>query len=102
MSGICRSRKGMSLMELIVALGILSVAVAIGAPLAMRSTRPATEVDAFAQLRHQAIAGKSPVRRHIRWRDTTVQATAFPDGTLLVDSIVPMDRYTGKVRHATR
>ena len=26
MSGICRSRKGMSLMELIVALGILSVA----------------------------------------------------------------------------
>ena len=95
-------RDGVTLVELLVVLTILSLIAALTAP-AMNSQARRTDDEAqqLLRARQQALALGRPVTVMIVAGDLVTQATAMPDGSVLAASAANVDRATGRM-HARR
>ncbi|HEY2025518.1 MAG TPA: prepilin-type N-terminal cleavage/methylation domain-containing protein [Gemmatimonadaceae bacterium] len=94
-------RRGMSLIELLVVLTILAVAAGV-AGLAMRAERPPTDRDRLDRLvsvtRRYAIRTGRSVTAVVHDSLGLHDIVALPDGTVIADSGLQIDRATGRVR----
>jgi prepilin-type N-terminal cleavage/methylation domain-containing protein len=96
-------RSGVTLIELIVVLAILSVIAGV-TTLAFRraDTTPSTPtwVSAVAQARRIALDSARTVSLAVRVGDSVYAATMLPDGSVVADPRLGIDRLTGEVRRA--
>jgi prepilin-type N-terminal cleavage/methylation domain-containing protein len=96
-------RSGVTLVELIVVLAILGVIAGV-TTLAFRTAQPGPRIEpwasAVAQARRTAIDSARPVSLMIRIGDSLYAATALPDGSVVADRQLGIDRLTGEVAHA--
>jgi prepilin-type N-terminal cleavage/methylation domain-containing protein len=96
-------RAGVTLVEFIVVLAILSVVAGVttlafrradGGPLAP------SWIGAVAQARRTALDSARAVNLTVRVGDSVYAATALPDGSVVADARLGIDRLTGEVVHA--
>jgi prepilin-type N-terminal cleavage/methylation domain-containing protein len=96
-------RAGVTLVELIVVLAILSVVAGV-TTLAFRraDTGPSVPlwVSAITQARRVALDSARTVSLTVRVGDSVYAATALPDGSVVADPRLGIDRLTGEVPHA--
>jgi prepilin-type N-terminal cleavage/methylation domain-containing protein len=101
------ARVGVTLLELMVVIAILSVLAAVSG-LAMRRARPVADLDATAAI---ALAARDSALRTGRVVSVRVAAlgsrraaaiTAYPDGRVLADAQLGIDPLSGRVPHAKR
>lgn len=97
-------RRGVTLVELMVALAILTIAAGV-ASVAIPSVAPANARDLvraqIARGRSRAIATGEPVTMRVRTDsapDTVATATAFPDGSVIADPSLDIDPLPGVPR----
>lgn len=90
---------GVTLVELIVVLAVLGVMAAVTG-LAFRAPRPADRTDVWAagvtDARARALATGAPVSVVLDARGADAMVTAYPDGSVLADSALGVDRLTGR------
>jgi prepilin-type N-terminal cleavage/methylation domain-containing protein len=93
------ARRGVTLIELLVVLAILGVVAGI-AGLALRQTPPIHATDSvsarIAELRRVAIEGGRAVTVSVYVHGRLASATAQPDGSVIADEAIPIDRFTGE------
>jgi prepilin-type N-terminal cleavage/methylation domain-containing protein len=96
-------RAGVTLVELIVVLAILSVIAGV-TTLAFRHADPGPSVpswvSAVAAARRTAIDSGRSVSLTIHVGDAVYAATALPDGSVIADAPLGIDRLTGEPRRA--
>jgi prepilin-type N-terminal cleavage/methylation domain-containing protein len=96
-------RRGVTLVELIVVLAILSIVAGV-TTLAFRradlAPRVPVWVSAVAAARRAAIDSDRVVSLTIRVGDSVYAATALPDGSVIADAALGLDRLTGEPTHA--
>jgi prepilin-type N-terminal cleavage/methylation domain-containing protein len=94
------NRSGVTLIELIVVLAIVAIMAGV-ATLAFRRAdlTPQVEpwVSAIAAARRTAIDSDRTVSLTVRVGDTIYSATALPDGSIVADAALGIDRVTGEV-----
>ena len=99
------AHKGITLIELIVALALLAILTGI-VGLAITRAPSVAFVDAvsarISDARTQAIAQGRPVTITISSSGLSRSVTALPDGSVLADSGILTDRLTGRAPHASR
>lgn len=83
-----RSRRGVTLVELIVALVILAVALTV-VPVSLRAPE-APASDPVAELRREAVRSGQARTRAVRVADSTVVVTALPDGRIVGSGAHPL------------
>jgi prepilin-type N-terminal cleavage/methylation domain-containing protein len=92
------SRAGVTLVELIIVLGILGLLAGVTA-LALGSAHPIRAVTAtdatIASTRRAAIDAGRPVTVAIQGDSAPRDLTAFPDGSVIADPGLHVDRVTG-------
>jgi prepilin-type N-terminal cleavage/methylation domain-containing protein len=97
------NRPGVTLIELIVVLAIVAVMAGV-TTLAFRRADLTPQVEpwvrAMAAARQTAIDSARTVSLTIRIADSLYAATAFPDGSMLADPRLGIDRLTGEVTRA--
>jgi prepilin-type N-terminal cleavage/methylation domain-containing protein len=97
------TRGGVTLVELIVVLAIIAVMAGV-TTLAFRRADLTPEVQpwvsALAAARRTAVDSARAVSLVVRMGDTVYSATALPDGSIVGDASLGVDRLTGEVRHA--
>jgi prepilin-type N-terminal cleavage/methylation domain-containing protein len=97
------SRAGVTLVELIVVLAIIAVIAGV-TTLAFRragsTPSVAPWVSAVTAARRTAIDSGRSVSLTIRVGDVVYAATALPDGSVVADAPLDIDRLTGEPRHA--
>jgi prepilin-type N-terminal cleavage/methylation domain-containing protein len=96
-------RAGVTLVELIVVLAILSVMAGV-TTLAFRrvdvTPQAAPWVSAIAAARRTAVDSNRTVSVTVPVEDNVYAATALPDGSVVADAALGIDRLTGEVAHA--
>jgi prepilin-type N-terminal cleavage/methylation domain-containing protein len=96
-------RSGVTLVELIVVLAIVSLMAGV-TTLAFRradmTPRVAPWVSAMAAARRTAVDSDRTVSLTVRVGDTVYAATALPDGSVVADVALGIDRVTGEVTRA--
>ena len=100
----CRGvRSGVTLVELIVVLAIIAVIASV-TTLAFHGAdhgpNVPTWVGAVAAARRTAIDSARAVSLTVVIGDSIFAATALPDGSIVADTRLGIDRLTGEVRHA--
>jgi len=97
------SRRGVTLIELIVVLAILSLMAGV-TTLAFRradmTPRVVPWVSAIAGARRSAVDSNRTVSLTVRVGDNVYAATALPDGSIVADAALGIDRLTGEVPRA--
>jgi prepilin-type N-terminal cleavage/methylation domain-containing protein len=97
------NRPGVTLIELIVVLAIVSIMAGV-TTLAFRRAdlTPTVEpwVSAVAAARRTAVDSDRTVSLTVRVGDKVYAATALPDGSVVADPALGVDRLTGEVAHA--
>jgi prepilin-type N-terminal cleavage/methylation domain-containing protein len=97
------SRPGVTLIELIVVLAIVAIMAGV-TTLAFRRAdmTPTVEpwVSAVAAARRTAVDSGRTVSLTVRVGDKVYAATALPDGSVVADAALGVDRLTGEVAHA--
>ena len=97
------NRPGVTLIELIVVLAIVSIMAGV-TTLAFRRAdlTPTVEpwVSAVAAARRTAVDSDRTVSLTVRMGDKVYAATALPDGSVVADAALDVDRLTGEVAHA--
>jgi prepilin-type N-terminal cleavage/methylation domain-containing protein len=92
-------RSGVTLVELVVALTVLGVAAGV-AGLTLRAARSADPVSPaaarVAEARREALASGRPVSIDVVVGGAAASATAMPDGSVVGDSVLAVDRLTGR------
>jgi general secretion pathway protein H len=96
-------RSGVTLVELIVVLAILGVIAGV-TTLAFRTAQPGPRIEpwasAIAQARRTALDSARVVSLTVDIGDSVYAATALPDGSVVADARLGVDRLTGEVTHA--
>lgn len=94
-----RSRPGVTLVELVVVLAILGVVAGVTG-LAYAAARPAPAPDdplaAIARARAEALASRRATSVAVRVEGRTHAVTVLPDGSVLADPGLRVDRFTGR------
>jgi len=97
------NRLGVTLVELIVVLAIVGLMAGV-TTLAFRradmTPRVAPWVSAIAAARRTAVDSDRTVSLTVRVGDNMYAATALPDGSVVADAALGIDRLTGEVAHA--
>lgn len=97
------NRRGVTLVELIVVLAIVAVMAGV-TTLAFRRADLGPQVEpwvsAVAAARRTAIDSDRAVPLTVRMGDSVYAATALPDGSIVADARLGVDRLTGEVHHA--
>jgi prepilin-type N-terminal cleavage/methylation domain-containing protein len=97
------NRSGVTLIELIVVLAIIAIMAGV-TTLAFRradmTPRVAPWVSAIAAARRTAVDSDRTVSLTVRVGDKVYAATALPDGSVVADAALRIDRLTGEVAHA--
>jgi prepilin-type N-terminal cleavage/methylation domain-containing protein len=97
------NRPGVTLIELIVVLAIVAIMAGV-TTLAFRRAdlTPTVEpwVSAVAAARRTAVDSDRTVSLTVRVGDKVYAATALPDGSVVADPALGVDRLTGEVAHA--
>jgi prepilin-type N-terminal cleavage/methylation domain-containing protein len=97
------NRPGVTLIELIVVLAIVAIMAGV-TTLAFRRAdmTPTVEpwVSAVAAARRTAVDSGRTVSLTVRVGDKVYAATALPDGSVVADAALGVDRLTGEVAHA--
>ncbi|HXB23215.1 MAG TPA: prepilin-type N-terminal cleavage/methylation domain-containing protein [Gemmatimonadaceae bacterium] len=97
------NRPGVTLIELIVVLAIVAIMAGV-TTLAFRRAdmTPTVEpwVSAVAAARRTAVDSDRTVSLTVRVGDKVYAATALPDGSVVADAALGVDRLTGEVAHA--
>lgn len=103
---IRRLRRGITLLELVVALAILGIALAVSAVAARSLTRREGSVEAgerVAGARARALRSGAPVSlRFVDSAGAERHAIAYPDGSVIADSSAGIDRLTGRTARVPR
>ena len=97
------NRSGVTLVELIVVLAIVAIIAGVTTLAFRRADRtPSVQpwVSAIAAARRTAIDSARAVSLTVRIGDTVYAATALPDGSVIADAPLGIDRLTGEVAHA--
>ena len=93
------ARPGVTLLELLVALALLGVVLAVGGVAVARSPRreaPDDTVARIADARRSALRRRARVTIELHIAGRPVDVTALPNGSVLADSGVGVDRLTGE------
>jgi prepilin-type N-terminal cleavage/methylation domain-containing protein len=97
------TRRGVTLVELIVVLAIVAIIAGV-TTLAFRRADVAPPivpwVAAIAAARRTAIDSARTVRLTVHLDDSVYAATALPDGSVVADARLGVDRLSGEVMHA--
>jgi prepilin-type N-terminal cleavage/methylation domain-containing protein len=97
------NRSGVTLIELIVVLAIIAIMAGV-TTLAFRRAELAPTVEpwvsAIAAARRTAVDSDRTVSLTVRVGDKVYAATALPDGSVVADPALGVDRLTGEVAHA--
>jgi prepilin-type N-terminal cleavage/methylation domain-containing protein len=97
------NRPGVTLIELIVVLAIVSIMAGV-TTLAFRraemTPQVAPWVSAIAAARRTAVDSGRTVSLTVRVGDTVYAATALPDGSVVADAALGVDRITGEITRA--
>lgn len=98
------ARRGVTLVELVVVIVLLSVVAAVGG-ISARRARPIQVADAAVSrvlaARDSALASGRMVTVLVRIAGQQTSATAYPDGRLLADPRLGIDPFSGRVKHVT-
>jgi Tfp pilus assembly protein PilE len=93
-----RDRSGTTLLELCVTIAIISVAASVVALAARRISAPSLQ-DAGARIvraRRKAMATNQPVLLQITRNDSVFAVAALPDGEIVADTSLHLDRLSGR------
>lgn len=96
-------RRGVTLVELLVALAILGLMTAVVVLQAKPARLPRSDwrSDSVAALRRRALTeGRAQTTILVIDSATAHPLTALPDGRVVADSLVNVDAFTGRVREA--
>ena len=99
-----RLRPGVTLLELIVCVSVLGLTASI-ATLAMRSAEPPDPNDpmtVIADTLEKVLGTGTPATLQFTVNGRPALATINPDGSILADSILRIDRFTGRSTRAPR
>lgn len=93
-------RGGVTLLELLVTMAVLGIVAGVVSVTLRRLDEPAPDSPAsrVARARREAVASGRPVTVTI----DTMNATAWPDGSVVADSVLAVDRLSGRPAHASR
>jgi prepilin-type N-terminal cleavage/methylation domain-containing protein len=97
-----RLRSGVSLIELIVCVAVLGLMASV-ATLAMRGAEPRDRNDPATVIRdtlERVLGTGMPATLQFTVNGRPALATINPDGTVLADSILGIDRFTGRSTRA--
>jgi prepilin-type N-terminal cleavage/methylation domain-containing protein len=104
-----RRRSGLTLLELLVTIALIAIVVGVVAPALPRlgDQGPDTPASRIARARRDALASGRPVTLSI---DTVVapakappvDATVSPDGSVVADTMLSVDRLSGRPTHDAR
>jgi Tfp pilus assembly protein FimT len=94
------TRPGSTLLELLVTLAIVAIACAVVGLTVRAAPEPAADdaQAAVAAARRAAIAERRPVTVTVAARGEPHALTALPDGGVVADSVLGLDRLTGERR----
>jgi prepilin-type N-terminal cleavage/methylation domain-containing protein len=96
-----RSRCGMTLVELLVTLAIMGALLGV-VTLAVRRIAEPAPADPYQivgdSLRAAASSGR-PIPLHFVLHGASVAATVFPDGSVVGDSVLRIERLSGRAPH---
>ncbi len=96
-----RLRRGVTLVELLVVLAIMTVMAAVvglAAP-PIRHADPDTATTRLTAARRAALASGQPVSITVVSRERPYAVTAYPDGAVVADSALAVDRLSGVLDH---
>lgn len=94
-------RAGSTLVELIVTLAVMAI-VAAAVALALPAKSPAPNVDVIAAARREAIVSRRRVSVRVIVMGHAAALTANPDGSVVADSGIAIDRLSGEATRVTR
>jgi len=97
------NRPGVTLIELIVVLAIVAIMAGVTTLAFRRADMTPTVapwVSAVAVARRTAVDSNRTVSLTVRVGDKVYAATALPDGSVVADAALGVDRLTGEVAHA--
>lgn len=96
-----RCRRGMTLVELLVTLAIMGVMLGVVTLAARQIARPAPDdpyhivVDSL----RASVSHGRPVTLRFVVQGVAASATVYPDGSVVGDSLLAIERLSGKTRH---
>jgi prepilin-type N-terminal cleavage/methylation domain-containing protein len=93
-----RTRAGVTLVELLVVLALMGVAAGVvGVALGPRARTPAQDPVAatVTRLRREALRSGASATARVEIRGSVLGVTALPDGSIIADSALHIDRFAG-------
>ncbi|MGH7679632.1 MAG: pilus assembly FimT family protein [Gemmatimonadaceae bacterium] len=94
-------RRGSTLVELLVTLVIMAIVASVATLVLGRPTSPpASADDLLREARLAAINNRRPTTLAVNRNGQELILTALPDGGVVADSGLDVDRLTGEPRHA--
>jgi len=97
-----RVQHGATLAELVVVLALLGIAAGVVGLAAARPPRPSAVSGESARItdaRHEAVRSGRTVTVVLNVEGRQVSVTALPDGSVIAESPLAVDLFTGEVRH---
>jgi prepilin-type N-terminal cleavage/methylation domain-containing protein len=100
---MCRIRRGVTLIELVVTIAVLGILSSVAAASLLKARQPDRNgPTAIAEhLRRDAVHSGAPKSGVVMIDSLAVVLTAFPDGSIAADSALHVDRLTGRMPHAS-
>ena len=93
-----RKRAGVTLVELLVVLAVMGIAAGVvGVAIGPRGRTPAPDPAAAtaARMRREALRTGARVTAQVEIRGSVLGVTALPDGSIIADSALHIDRFAG-------